>query len=126
MAKKAKKSKKNLMTKVGIWSFIIGLILAVIIAIFSTQKTPAWVLAVLAVLGLIVGFLNVTKEESVPFLVASLAFLVSFQSLAATLSIVTFEVISKQLATFFQLLSVFIAPAAAIVAVIALFHIARD
>ena len=125
MAKK-KKNKKRLMTKVGIWAFVIGMILAVIISIFSTTDTPAWVLGVLAILGLIVGFLNVTKEESVPFLVASLAFLVSFQSLAATLSIITFGVIAKQIAAFFQLLSVFIAPAAAIVAVIALYHISRD
>lgn len=123
---KKKKGKKQSMTKIGVWSFAIGMILAAIIAVFSTTETPAWVLGVLAVLGLLVGFMNVTKEESVPFLVASLAFLVSFQSLAATLSILTFGVLAKQIATFFHLLSVFIAPAAAIVAVIALYHIARD
>lgn len=58
---------------IGHWALIIGIILAAMAGL--TNKIPA--LAVfLFVLGLIVGFLNVTEKESTGFLVAVIALLV--------------------------------------------------
>ena len=106
--------------KLGFWAFLIGLILAVIISIFSAASTPSWAIWVLAILGLIVGLFNVTGKEVQIFLIAAVAFVVSFQSLSVVY--LGWAVVS----TFFSLMSAFIAPAAAIVAIIALFKIAKD
>lgn len=57
---------------VGHWAFIIGVILAVLAAFVNIPS----VLTILFVLGLIVGFLNVTEKESTPFLIAVIALLV--------------------------------------------------
>ncbi|MCX6709873.1 MAG: hypothetical protein NTV63_02880 [Candidatus Woesearchaeota archaeon] len=111
---------------IGAWAFIIGLIVAILIAIVtvvSAETIPTWSIFLLAVLGLIVGFLNVTGREVTRFLVASIAFLVTFQSLA---SIVANLPLGSMISTFFGLITVFIGPAAAIVAVKALFAVTKD
>lgn len=109
--------------KIGGAAFIIGLLLAAIIAIFVTG-TPTWVVILLAVLGIIVGLLNVTDREVLLFLVGSLVFLMSFQALGAVFQ--TLALGWDAVSQFFNLMVVFVAPAAAIVAVKALFAIARD
>lgn len=117
-------TKNKQKSMIGSTSFIIGLILAAIIAIFSSASAPAWAVLVIAVLGVIVGLLNIADKEVKTFLLASIAFLISFQSLSAVFGALTFG--WSAIATFFNLLSVFIAPAAAIVAVKALYVIGRD
>lgn len=62
----------NLVT-IGHWAFIVGLILSVIAGFGG--EIPA-LMTVLVILGLIVGFLNVTEKESTPFLVGVIALLV--------------------------------------------------
>jgi hypothetical protein len=53
---------------VGKWAFIIGLVLAVVVGyIFQAE----WVVWVLAILGVIVGLLNVTREDTERFLLAA-------------------------------------------------------
>lgn len=106
---------------IGGWAFLIGLVLAVVIAIFGVDQ--AWAIYVLAVLGLIVGFLNVTDKEMVKFLVAAIAFMLTNQALGA---IVGGLPAGDILTSFFQLVNVFIAPAAAIVAISALYSITKD
>jgi hypothetical protein len=110
---------RNDKAKVGGIAFIVGLVVAAIIAVFSAALVPVWAVWVIAVLGLIVGLLNISDEEVVTFLLASIAFLISFQSLSAIVSTLTFG--WTAVATFFNLMSVFIAPAVAVVAVKALF-----
>ncbi len=61
----------NLVT-IGHWAFIIGLVLAALAGLFGEA---VWMVSTLFVLGLIVGFLNVTEEESTSFLVAVIALL---------------------------------------------------
>ena len=51
------------------WSFIVGLIIAVIAGFFINP----WVPLVLFVLGIIVGFLNIEESEVITFLVAVIA-----------------------------------------------------
>lgn len=119
-------AKKDRFAKVGVWSFIVGLVVAIIVSVFSAESPAPWAFALLGVLGLIVGLLNVTKRETLPFLVASIAFLISFQALAVSLSVVTLGIATQTIAAFFSLLSVFVAPAAAVVAIISLYHISKD
>jgi len=108
----------------GVWAFIIGLILAIVVALLSGPLPPDWAVIVLAILGIIVGLLNVTGKEVEKFLIAAIAFLLSFQSLSNV-----FIAISggwTAIGTFFNLISVFMAPAAAVVAIKALYNLARN
>ena len=63
--------KGNLLGTVGVWAFLIGLVLSVVLGLFGYTATT-----LLLVLGLIVGLLNVTEKEIVPFLVATIALVV--------------------------------------------------
>ncbi len=60
------------MTDLGKWSFIAGLILAVLSGFLAIP----YIAIVLLVLGLIVGFLNVSKTEEQLYLLAVIALLV--------------------------------------------------
>ena len=53
---------------IGSWAFLVGVILAVILGFFDVVSA-GWA-AVLVILGLIVGLLNITDEEVKPFLTA--------------------------------------------------------
>lgn len=59
------------LTIIGYWAFIGGLIVAVLAGFVEIPALPL----VLFVLGLIIGFLNITEKESTPFLVAVIALL---------------------------------------------------
>lgn len=109
---------------VGGIAFIVGLVLAIIIALFSSAAPPTWAVFVLALLGLFVGILNVQDKEVQLFLVASIAFLISFQSLAFVVETLAFG--WDAVSAFFSLMNVFIAPAAAVVAIKAIFDVAKN
>ena len=59
------------LTTIGRWSLIGGIILAVL----AGFTTIPYLLTILLILGLIVGFLNITEKESTSFLVAVIALL---------------------------------------------------
>ena len=119
MADEAKKG-----FKIGPWAFVIGLILAIIFALISGNTVPQWAVFVLAILGIIVGLLNVTGREAEKFLIAAVAFLLSFSALSNVFTVVVGG--WPAVGTFFSLLNIFIAPAAAIVAIKVIFGIAKD
>ncbi len=106
---KKKPTNKN----IGIWSFYIGLVLAVIIAVLQANNPAVWATVVIGLLGILVGLINITEKEVQPFLIAAIAFLVSFGALS-TLAMNIFH--WQPIATFFGLLNVFIAPAVAVIA----------
>lgn len=58
---------------IGKWAFIIGLIIAVIAGFISGYPTA--ILLILFILGLIVGFLNISEKNNIKFLVATIALL---------------------------------------------------
>lgn len=106
----------------GGWAFIIGLIIAVIVAIFGTAQT--WPIYLLLVLGLIVGLMNVTDKEVGSFLIAAIAFMFTFTALGNVAAGI--PVVGETISKFFNLVNVFIAPAAAVVAFKALFAHAKN
>lgn len=59
------------MVNVGKWAFIAGIILAVLAGFFAIPNLAV----VLLILGLVVGFLNVSKEEVQSYLIAVIALL---------------------------------------------------
>ena len=67
--------------QLGKWAFIIGAVLAVVMGIGvglqQTWGTNKWLLLLLVLLGLVVGFVNISMKEVQGFLVAALALLVA-------------------------------------------------
>lgn len=70
MKKKGKNMKPDLIT-IGHWALIAGIILAVIAGFVAIPALTA----IIFVIGLIVGYLNIAEKESTPFLVAVIALL---------------------------------------------------
>ena len=102
------------MEKMGSWAFIIGLVLAVLIGLFTTTSTT--IIWVLSFLGVIVGILNVTGDEAHKFLVATIAFIISASSLAIVLPF---------LSDALRNIVIFVSPAAAVVAFRAFYDISK-
>ena len=74
------------MVNVGKWAFLAGILLAVLAGFF----TIPYVLTILAVLGLVVGFLDITSRESHKYLMSVVALLV-----IGTASISTFSALGN-------------------------------
>ena len=113
-------------SKIGEWSFIIGVAIAVIIGIFATnldETIQGWMVLLLVVLGLIVGLLNVTEKETTPFLVAAAALLITGTA-GDSLKIIPY------VGGYFQgivgNIAVFVTPAAIVVALKAIQSLAKD
>jgi len=102
--------------KIGKWAFIIGLVLAVLAGIFFQ---PGWAIWVLAILGVIVGLLNVTAEETRGFLLASIALTLSATALN------TLPVLGTALSYILPFVVAFVAGGMIVVALKELFQTAR-
>jgi len=110
-----KKVKGNL---IGAWAFLIGVILAVIIGLFSLESNLA--LGILVVLGVIVGVLNVGDEDVKSFLLAgAVLVIVSYMGASALGAIPILGSILNSLLVLFV-------PATIIVALKAVFSIAKS
>jgi ATP synthase protein I len=105
------------MAKIGKIAFIIGLVLALLAGLLIHLE---WILWVLALLGLIVGFLNVSKEETRSFLLAAIGLM-----LAAT-SVQVLPLVGDLITQIMSNLVCFIAPAVLVVALKSLFETAKD
>jgi hypothetical protein len=101
---------------IGKWAFIIGLVLAVLAGIFFQ---PGWAIWVLAILGVIVGLLNVTAEETRGFLLASIALTLSATALN------TLPVLGTALSYILPFVVAFVAGGMIVVALKELFQTAR-
>ncbi len=69
----------------GAWAYVLGLVVAVAAAVIKPSGLDYYTMLVLALFGIIVGLMNITDEEVLLFLVASLAFIVSTSSVKAVL-----------------------------------------
>ncbi|MEK6946382.1 MAG: hypothetical protein AABX32_02140 [Nanoarchaeota archaeon] len=116
-------------SKLGQWAFIIGVLLAIVVGVFAANlqdTTKGTLTLVLVVLGLVVGFLNVTEKETTPFLVAAAALMLTATSVGTLQSIDLGVSLGKYLANIVSQIAVFVAPAAVIVALKAINSLAKD
>ena len=97
------------MERIGRWSFLAGVLLSILLG-FVAIKT-ATVYLVLVGLGLVVGFLNITEKETVPFLVAAIALM-----MAGTARLEVLPLVGELLQTIVRAINIFVAPAAIVVA----------
>jgi uncharacterized membrane protein len=110
-------AKKKGGSAIGAWAFLIGVIIAVIIALFALDNTTlVWILAVI---GIIVGLLNVTDDEAHQFLFSAVALLLVAALGRDAVSIVPI------LANILNALLVLFVPATVIVAIRNVFSVAK-
>lgn len=102
--------------KIGSWAFIIGVALAIIAGLIAIPNAAL----ILAILGLIVGFLNITVRETTEFLVASIALILLG---AAGLSAIA--IVGPIIAAILANIAAFVAPAALVVAIKAIYALAK-
>ena len=106
-----KVSRGNMMQKVGSLAFIVGMVLAVLAGFWQLTGTTT---SVLILLGLVVGFLNVTSGESKGFLFTTLVLVVVANMGGDVLSLV--KGVGDVMANILHAIVVFVIPATVIVA----------
>lgn len=118
---------KNVMSKqnmklVGKWSFIGGLLIAILAAFLTGYGTAVALL--LFVLGLLVGFLNVSEKDSTKFLLGTIAILTGGIASLNAISILggLSTILGAVLANFIA----FVGAAGLVVAIKVIFETSRD
>lgn len=101
---------------IGKWAFIVGLVIAVLAGLLFQPEGAIWILAVL---GVVVGILNVAAEETRSFLLASIALTLSATALN------TLPFIGTALSLILPFVVAFVAGATIVVALKELFTTAR-
>lgn len=124
------KSKEN---SVGAWAFLAGVVLAILIGV-STTVIPipaltaysAQIYAILSILGLVVGFINVTGKDSQTFLLAGAVLVIvsRFGMDSVTGSLIGIGV-GDTVSSIFAALLVLFVPATIVVALKTVFSIAK-
>ena len=121
MAKAKSKSMAPSMEAIGHWVFLLGVFIAIVAGVLAgANVTIVWVLAIL---GLIVGLLNIQTTDIHGFLVATLVLIVAAGSLNVLPVIGTFD-IGNYIGTILQYIVIFVAPAALVVALKAIYSFA--
>ena len=111
-------------SKIGEWAFIIGIVLSIVLGIVPGDYLGMATLG-LVVLGLLVGFLNITEKETTPFLVAGIALLATGNA-ADSLKVIPPDALGSFLFSAVKNIAAFVAPAAILVAVKAIWALAKD
>jgi len=104
--------------KIGHYSFIGGVIIAVVLGLFSTQVGPAagaWLASLLVVLGLIVGFLNVSGKETKEFLTVATVLVIAAFAGDASGTLGGVQLIGPYLSGIFSQILAFVVPALVVV-----------
>ena len=118
-----------MMPKIGAWAFTGGMALAVLAGLLGGDL-QATATTVLVLMGLIVGFINVSSKETTEFLVATIALMATAGALNAVVAVVFSTITIAGAAGFVQGVltnfQAFVAPAAGVVAVKALFEAAKE
>lgn len=109
---------KNIGNVIGSWAFLIGFILAVLLGLLGAVNST-WA-AVLVVIGVIVGLLNVADREVTPFLMSGTVLIIASalgQSIVGSVSMLD--------GVLTALLAIFV-PATIIVAIKNVFSLAKN
>ncbi|MDO8553221.1 MAG: hypothetical protein Q7S22_00300 [Candidatus Micrarchaeota archaeon] len=116
-------------SRYGEWAFLLGVVMALIVGLFSSQLEPntSVVFGVLALLGLVVGLLNITEKDINSFLIASIALLASSSALSTLTELFNRLGVSQAgefVSGFVGALGVFVAPAVVVLSLKAIYSLA--
>lgn len=111
--------------KIGEWAFLVSIVIAVLAGLASaTGAIAAWsggITALLVILGIIVGFLNISEKETTAFLVAAIALVA-----AGTASFSAIGAVGSVIDSILGFIGNFVAPAAVIVALKAVYALGKS
>ena len=110
----------------GAWIFLIGVVLAIILGLFSANLSSSIqgiVLAILIIIGLVIGFMNVSGGETQKFLVSSVI-LVIVSAMGG--NAIPSGMIGGYITAILNSLLILFVPATIIVALKSIFAIARS
>jgi len=102
--------------RVGNYSFIIGVIIAIVLGVFSLGTLAPILASLLVILGLIVGFLNVTGKETKEFLLVAVVLVIAAGIGGASATLGGVQYIGAYLSGIFTQVLAFVVPATVIVA----------
>ena len=102
----------------GKWAFLIGVLLAIIIGLFNAVSGTGAI--ILALIGLIVGLLNVGGEEVMPFLMSGAVLIIASAFGGGVMSTIPYA------GSIFSALLVVFVPATIIVAIKNVFNLAKN
>lgn len=106
--------------KIGSYAFLLAALVAIVTALVPGLLGASALTALLVVLGLIVGCLNISQKEVVPFLVAALAL-----GLGAQANFSALPTVGIYLDAIMANIITFVAPAAVIVGLKAIYDLGR-
>ena len=114
------------MAKAGEWAFIAGVVIAIIAgaAAASVAAYAPNITLALVVLGLIVGFLNISEKETTPFLVAAIALIVAGTAVFTPLDQIVLG-LGSIINGIVMNIAVFVTPAAILVALKGIWSMAK-
>ncbi len=114
--------------KFGQYAFIVGVTLAILAGLASgasiVRSNQGVIVLVLVILGLVIGFLNVTEKEMTPFLIATVALIVTGTA-SNSLSVISYG-IGDVLQTIVKNIAVLVTPAALVVSLKVVHALAKD
>ena len=111
----------NTTARVGTWAFIVGTLIAVVAGFFTLGPLTV---SLLILLGLIVGFLNITTAETNEFLLATVALVIVAGFGGSVFADVSY--VGVYLQRILNAIVVFVVPAAIIVALKTIYSLASD
>jgi len=111
--------KGKVLGMIGFWAFIIGLVLSFVAGIVMPQNPI--IIIILIILGIVIGFLNITSSEMMLFLVATIALVV----VGNVFSPLTVLDVGKFIGNMLVYVATLMAPAAIIVAIKALWKVGK-
>jgi len=114
---------------IGYYAFIIGVVIAVVLGIFSGQLGPSTasiLFSVLVILGLIVGFLNVGGKEVKEFLLTATILVIIAYAGGASGTLASVAGIGQYISGVFNAIMAFVVPAAIIAALKEVYELAQN
>ncbi|MDD4049796.1 MAG: hypothetical protein PHX47_02190 [Candidatus ainarchaeum sp.] len=106
--------------KIGAFAFLGGILISIIFGLIYNINHPVWLSTVLIILGLVVGLLNIEDKNISLFLIASITFIATSNSINAI------PVIGDVLRGVLVNLVYFVAPAALVVSIVAIIRVSNS
>jgi hypothetical protein len=108
------------MQKMGEWIFILGVLVAVVLGLVPGMIDAGTAAVILVVIGLVIGFLNITEKETNSFLLAGLGLLVG-----GVAGLNKLPMVGTYVGSILTNIATFVAPAVVIVAVKSMYDLAK-
>ncbi|MEM0465362.1 MAG: hypothetical protein QXW97_01520 [Candidatus Pacearchaeota archaeon] len=78
-------------SRIGSWAFLGGVIVALLIGLLSsylTDSVSSTLTVALVIIGLIVGFLNITERETTPFLMSGIVLILAIYAAGNSMDVI--------------------------------------